>query len=69
MDQSRLLSREDGTDLRLEETQLALIDRARAIDGDADFADALTKDARQVKTCPDMATVGTGPAIVGWNRL
>jgi hypothetical protein len=69
VNESRLLAGKDGADLRLEQTQLAIVDGARAIDGDADFADALTNDARQVKTCPDMATVGTSPAVVGRNRL
>ena len=69
VNEPRLLATEDGADLRLEQTQLAIVDGARAIDGDADFADALTNDARQVKTCPDMATVGTGPAVVRWNLL
>ena len=69
MDESRLLAREDRTDLRLEQSQHAIMDRARAVDGDADFANAFRDHTGQVKTCPDMATVGTGPAIVGWNRL
>jgi hypothetical protein len=69
MDEPRLLSGKDGAYLRLEQAQLAIIDGAGAIDGDADFSDTFRDHARQVKTCPDMATVGTGPAIVGWNRL
>jgi hypothetical protein len=69
VDESRLLAGKDGTDLRLKQAQLAATDGARAVDGDADLADALTNDARQVKTGPDMTTIGTGPAVVGWDRL
>jgi hypothetical protein len=43
VDESRLLAGKDGTDLRLEQTQLSVMDGARAINGDADFAVSVTR--------------------------
>jgi hypothetical protein len=69
VDQARLLAGKYGANLCLEEPKESVIDRARAIDGDTDLTDTFTDNAWKVKTCPDVATVGAGAAIVRWNRL
>ena len=64
MDETRLLTGKDRADLCLEETELAGVDRSGAVDGNHNLANTFRDEAGQVESVPDVATVGTCPAVI-----
>src|SRR5271154_126147 len=64
VDALRSLTFEDRTNLGLEQAQLPRVYRAGAIDGDRNLTYTFPHHSGQVKPGPDVAAVGTHPAIV-----